>query len=153
MKHPLEAEGSLPKITGVKAASDHDIDIVFTVNYDRILAVQAKNLLPGANADQSRYRAAVRYAMAHELAHLHLDWMLRTQLPRLTWCEMLIGMTAPKGRIDEYIGDHQEELANLMARFGVRKAAWIRRYRLITTTFRMVPTMIVRAIRLFYSAG
>lgn len=79
--------------------------------------------------------------------------MRRTALPRLGWCEMLVALTAPKGRIDEYIGDHHEELARLVRRFGLRKGMWICRCRLLMTTFRMVPAIAIRAIRLFYSVN
>lgn len=75
------------------------------------------------------------------------------QIPQLGGCEMLIALTAPKGRIDEYLGDHHEELATLVKTFGATKGVWICRYRLITTMFRMVPSIAVRAIRLFYSTG
>jgi hypothetical protein len=62
----------------------------------------------------------------------------------LRLCEMIVAITAPKGRIDEFLGDHRTELRNLVSEFGVARGTWICRLRLAGTTLRMLPAIAVR---------
>jgi len=154
--HPTQREA----IDAAKAALN--IDVVYTTSYEHVLVDAVEEDLLQAHAPRSRYLDAVRVALkrdwelrkAHRIFIIHDNRSNQEVLtPRLAWCEMLIAVSAPKGRIEEYLGDHEEELAKLVERFGVRKGIWIRRYRLLTTTFRMLPAIAVRAFRLFYSAN
>lgn len=62
----------------------------------------------------------------------------------LRLCEAIVAITAPKGRIDEFLGDHRTELRTLVSEFGVVRGTWICRLRLTGTTLRMLPTIVVR---------
>jgi hypothetical protein len=63
---------------------------------------------------------------------------------RLLFCEKVVAIIAPKGRIDEFLGDHAEELEGLVRQFGLRQGAWICRLRLAGTVLHMLPAKIMR---------
>jgi hypothetical protein len=74
---------------------------------------------------------------------------LRREAPQLRVCETIVALIAPKGRIEEFLGDHRDELHSLVCEFGTVRGAWICRGRLAGTVVRMLPAIVVRAMFLW----
>jgi hypothetical protein len=72
---------------------------------------------------------------------------------RLKWCETLVALTAPANRLEEALGDYDNDLAELLKRFRRRRAIWIMRYRVTVATFHRLPAIALRTFRLWYFVG
>ena len=72
---------------------------------------------------------------------------------RLKWCETWVALTAPANRLEEALGDYDNDLVELLKRFPRRRAVWIMRYRVIMAIFHRLPVIAVRVFRLWYFAG
>jgi hypothetical protein len=116
-------------------SENFDIDITFqmkpgamTTNFDALL---------------DKFDAQAKLTPPFHLDHIYPHHG-RRRAPCLRFCEALVSLTAPKGRIDELLGDHQKELQDLISQHGERWGVWIRRLRLISETCRMLPTIALR---------
>ncbi len=83
-----------------------------------------------------------------------MEWSKELKPPaeqsvRLGLCEMIVAITAPKGRIDESIGDYQTEMHNLVQKYGVAGGTWICRLRLTGTVLRRIPAIAVHIYELW----
>jgi hypothetical protein len=120
----------------------HLSDVHYSSNYDIDITFQMKPCIGTTNYDALMTRLAA-HAKLHPsfIQYPHHAWW---KAPRLRFCEALVSLTAPKGRIDELIGDHRQELRDLISQHGERWGISIRRFRLISETCRMLPTIALR---------
>jgi hypothetical protein len=74
------------------------------------------------------------------------DVIRSVSLPELVWCEVLMAMIAPQGRVEEAVGDHRADLAAAVKAFGPRKGKWVMRGRVMITIAHRLPAISERLI-------
>jgi hypothetical protein len=65
---------------------------------------------------------------------------------------VIVSLLAPRGRVDEYVGDFQQDLHALIRAHGERTAIWIYRGRVALFVLDMLPGVCIRLLTIWKTA-